>query len=237
MQNQDCSQPPGSRGCCNSGRTDSLVVSRPTVVPRPLARRAEAILLAVTTPSQNRSALRHVHWMLTHSGQFKRSNGRELRTAREICGLLLLDEVTLVGSETYPNHSIAESRTSCAPGHQTGSGARRQPVAAKRWGNITAFVPPRFVELCGRNSLTGRINAELESRRLPPTERVEVLHDQFIAQRQFVRIRRHGGCAPPCDASYAVRLQLCEPVTGAIALADGCHVGLGLLEAEQLSTR
>lgn len=54
-------------------RVDSLVVSRPRAVRRPAARRVEAILLALTTPSRNQSALPHIHRTLPQAELFHRA--------------------------------------------------------------------------------------------------------------------------------------------------------------------
>jgi CRISPR-associated protein Csb2 len=51
------SQPPGAQRVLYWRRTDSLVVSIPRVRQRPVARRVTTMLLALSTPSRNRSAL------------------------------------------------------------------------------------------------------------------------------------------------------------------------------------
>ena len=51
--------------------------------------------------------------------------------------------------------------------------------------------------------------------------------------RHFIRVRRHGGSAPPVDVGYALRITWKEPVPGPIVLGYGCHFGLGLFALEE----
>ena len=106
------------------------------------------------------------------------------------------------------------------------------PEGSRTWVSATPFVPPRFVKQRGRSSIAGQINAELESRNLPPAHEVDVLREESIALRHFVRVRHHGGPAPPRDTGYGIRIRLSEVVTGPIVLGYGCHFGLGMFVAE-----
>ena len=92
-------------------------------------------------------------------------------------------------------------------------------------------MPPRFVKKRGRNTLEGQVLAELESRGLPPAAQIDVLPDESVAMRHFVRVRRHGASPPPVDVGYALRITWNEPVPGPIVLGYGCHFGLGLFVA------
>jgi CRISPR-associated protein Csb2 len=74
---------------------------------------------------------------------------------------------------------------------------------ARVWVSATPFVPPRFTKRRGANSLLGQVNAELASRRLPPLQHLELLREESIAFRHYVRRRRHGGTPPPTDVGYA----------------------------------
>ncbi len=106
-------------------------------------------------------------------------------------------------------------------------------VGARTWMSLTPFVPPRYVKRRGRNTLEGQVFAELQSRGLQVAESVEVLRDESIALRHFVRVRRRGGSPPPVDIGYALRITWTEPVPGPIALGYGCHFGLGLFAAQE----
>jgi len=55
------SQPPDSQQVRHWRRADSLTVSRPTAARRSKTRPVEAMLLAISTPTRNKSALPHVH--------------------------------------------------------------------------------------------------------------------------------------------------------------------------------
>lgn len=67
------SQPPGSRRVLYWRRSDSFVVSHPRALRRPRARPVEAILLALTTPSRNKSALPHIQRTLPQAELFHRA--------------------------------------------------------------------------------------------------------------------------------------------------------------------
>lgn len=64
------SLPPGARRVLYWRPVDSLSVSRPPTPQRPLARPVEAMLLALSTPSRNKSALPHVHRTLPQAELF-----------------------------------------------------------------------------------------------------------------------------------------------------------------------
>ena len=105
------------------------------------------------------------------------------------------------------------------------------PQGSRIWRSATPFVPPRFVKPRGRNTIEGQIHAELASRGLPTPERIEVFRDESIKLRDFVRVRRHGGTAPPRDIGYAIQIELAEPIQGPLTLGYGSHFGLGRFAA------
>lgn len=67
------SQPPGSQRVLYWRRADALVVSAPARPQRPLEHRVEAMLLTLSTPSRNRSALPPVARTLPQAELFHRS--------------------------------------------------------------------------------------------------------------------------------------------------------------------
>jgi CRISPR-associated protein Csb2 len=101
------------------------------------------------------------------------------------------------------------------------------------WVSATPFVPPRFLKKRGANTLLGQLNAELASRALPPALHVELLRDESIALRHFVRSRKHGGLPPPIDMGYALKLELAMPIVGPLTLGYASHFGLGLFVASE----
>lgn len=98
---------------------------------------------------------------------------------------------------------------------------------AKAWQSSTPFVPPRYQKKNGRNSLTGQVTEELISRGFPAPVRIEILSQESIRFRHFIRAR-HDGARPPQNLSYAVRLTFAKEVSGPIALGYAAHFGLGL---------
>lgn len=70
---QNWSQPPGAQRVLYWRRTDSLVVSQPRVHRRPAARPITTMLVAVTTPNRNKSALPLVHRTLPQAELFHRA--------------------------------------------------------------------------------------------------------------------------------------------------------------------
>jgi CRISPR-associated protein Csb2 len=283
------SQPPGSQRALYWRRSDSLVVSTPRTIHRPVARPVEVILLALTTRSRNNSALPHVHRTLPQGELFHRAivgrvaKGRRVDcpelTGRDELGKALrdghrhahvlpldldgdkrIDHVLVYASmglgdaaqqairslkRTWTKGGAGEIQVAVLGRGDLGvlrnlpellaDGVEQllgPPRGSQTWISMTPFVPPRFVKQRGHNSIAGQIDAELESRGLPPSKYVEVLQDDSCALRHFVRVRHHGGPAPPRDIGYGIRIQLSEVVTGPIALGYGCHFGLGLFEAE-----
>lgn len=108
------------------------------------------------------------------------------------------------------------------------------PKGATTWTTLTPFVPPRFLKARGKNTLEGQLNAELEQRGLPPA-RVFVLPVEAQARfRHFVRMRYHGGDAPPNVQGWALRLEFDLPVSGPLCLGYGSHFGLGMFAAEEV---
>lgn len=103
---------------------------------------------------------------------------------------------------------------------------------SQTWTSETPFVPPRFVKSRGRNTIEGQIQAELASRDLPAALRIEVLAQDSVKLRDFVRVRHHGGNPPPQDIGYAIRIELPEPIQGPLTLGYASHFGLGRFAAE-----
>lgn len=101
------------------------------------------------------------------------------------------------------------------------------------WTSVTPFIPPRFVKRSGRNSIEGQIQAELESRGLPPVESIEVMENESISFRHFVRVRKHGATPPqpPVDVGFALKLKFSEPLVITklpLCLGYASHFGMGL---------
>ena len=105
--------------------------------------------------------------------------------------------------------------------------------ACQAWISVTPFVAPRYLKRSGKNSLLGQVNAELASRGLPQTVKVEILpwDSDTMALRHFVRVRSGDKSPPPSDTGYALRLHLAESITGPLTLGYASHFGLGLFQA------
>jgi CRISPR-associated protein Csb2 len=101
---------------------------------------------------------------------------------------------------------------------------------ARVWESHTPFVPPRHLKKRGRNTLEGQVTEELCSRGFPVPDRIELLHQESIGFRHFVRVRRNGA-RPAQDLGCAVRLTFPVPVNGPVALGYASHFGLGLFAA------
>jgi CRISPR-associated protein Csb2 len=95
------------------------------------------------------------------------------------------------------------------------------------WESLTPFLLPRHPKNSGRNTVNGQITEELTVRGFPAPTSIEILHDQSIGFRHFVRSRNNRP-RPPVDFGYAVRLTFSRPVTGPIAIGHSSHFGLGL---------
>ncbi|MFQ3581967.1 MAG: type I-U CRISPR-associated protein Csb2 [Chloracidobacterium sp.] len=105
------------------------------------------------------------------------------------------------------------------------------PEGAQVWESVTPFVLPKTPDRRSRRSVTGQVNAELVSRRLPEAASVEIDPELTRALRHFVRRRAHGGVPPKVDAGYGLRLRFSEPVRGPLLLGYAAHYGLGLFRA------
>ncbi|MDA1166337.1 MAG: type I-U CRISPR-associated protein Csb2 [Planctomycetota bacterium] len=107
------------------------------------------------------------------------------------------------------------------------------------WISATPFVPPRYLKRNGKNTLEGQIASELASRGLPELVSVELLdqsdsdsdRERARTLRHHVRVRRHGGGAPPLDVGFALKIELACPCPGPLLLGYGSHFGLGLFQA------
>ncbi len=98
---------------------------------------------------------------------------------------------------------------------------------AKVWQSLTPFMLPRHPKKNGRNTIEGQITEELTNRGFPTPESIEILRDESIDFRHFVRTRRKGA-RPPEEIGYAVRLTFSTPVAGPISIGYSSHFGLGL---------
>jgi len=283
-------QPPGSQRVLYWRRRDALIVSVPQTPRIPDDHRIEAVLLAMATPSRNRSALPHINRTLPQGELFHRAlvgrvgkgrridcpeltgqqkDGQHLQTGHQHAHILPLD----LDSDQHLDHvliyakmglgdqaqlairsmkrtwtkggvgdlqvavvgkgSLESMRGLCEPFQDTIERLLGPSQGTTIWISQTPMVMPRFIKRRGPNSLEGQINAELMSRGLPDTSRIEILREESIGMRHFVRIRRHGGNLPPQDAGYAIRLNLSECITGPLSLGYGSHFGLGLFGAGQ----
>ncbi|HRR34789.1 MAG TPA: type I-U CRISPR-associated protein Csb2 [Kiritimatiellia bacterium] len=101
---------------------------------------------------------------------------------------------------------------------------------ARVWQSATPLVLPRFRKKNGKNSIEGQIAAECASRGLPAPDHMEILKEESIVFRHYVR-RRSRGTPPPEDFGYALRLTFAEPVCGPLCLGHSSHFGLGLFAA------
>jgi CRISPR-associated protein Csb2 len=102
---------------------------------------------------------------------------------------------------------------------------------AQVWESVTPFVLPKTLDRRSRRSVSGQVNAELDSRRLPEAASVEIDLELTRSLRHFVRCRVHGGVPPKMDAGYGLRLQFSEPIRGPLLLGYASHYGLGLFRA------
>tara|TARA_R110002072_G_scaffold303099_1_gene493392 strand:- start:89230 stop:90894 length:1665 start_codon:yes stop_codon:yes gene_type:complete len=114
-----------------------------------------------------------------------------------------------------------------------------EAAGSRFWISATPFVPPRYLKRNGKNTLEGQIAAELASRGLPELVRFELLtqsasepdHERARILRHHVRVRGHGGQAPPMDAGFALKIELARPCSGPLLLGYASHFGLGLFQA------
>lgn len=105
------------------------------------------------------------------------------------------------------------------------------------WKSLTPFVLPRFQKKTGKNSLVGQIQAELESRSLPLAASVEILREETLTFRHFVRVRRNGTSppVPPADCGFSLRITFHEPLSVSklpLCLGYASHFGLGAFLAD-----
>lgn len=98
---------------------------------------------------------------------------------------------------------------------------------SKVWQSFTPLVLPRHVKKIGRNTIEGQITDELACRGFPTPEAIEILREESIRFRHFVRTRKERP-RPPEDFGYALRLRFTSPVSGPITLGHSSHFGLGL---------
>jgi CRISPR-associated protein Csb2 len=101
---------------------------------------------------------------------------------------------------------------------------------SKIWQSLTPLVLPRHRKKNGCNTLEGQIAEELTDRGFAAPESIEILREESIDFRHFVRTRREDS-SPPEDYGYAIRLTFATPVVGPIAIGYAAHFGLGLFKA------
>ncbi len=285
------SQPPGSQRIIYWRRSDALQVGTPKQSRRAAVKSLTSMLLALTTPSGNSSALPSVARTLPQAELLHRAIvGRAAKGNRIVCPELTgrdahgepllgahqhahilpldldndghLDHVLVHASmglgemaqrairtlrRTWMKGGVGELQVAVAGVGDVNSLRQMQgkigasishllgPLeGATVWISQTPFVPPRYVKKSGKNSLHGQVNAELASRGLPSAKQVDVLKDESIALRHFIRVRRRGGQPPPIDIGYAVRVEFDQPLISdslPLALGYGSHFGLGLFHA------
>ncbi len=285
------SQPPGSQRLIYWRRSDALQVGTPTRTRRTNVKYVTSMLLALTTPSGNTSALPSVTRTLPQAELFHRAivgragSGKKVNcpelTGRDANGKPLLGEhrhahvlpMDLDGDgrldhvlihapmglgemaqqairslrRTWMKGGVGELQVAivgmgdvnslrlltgvCGVSIEKFLGPRN---GSSTWISKTPFVPPRFTKKTGKNSLLGQIDSELASRGLPEAKQIDVLRDQSIELRHFVRRRSHGGQPPPIDIGYALRIEFPKPLEPGLlplTLGYGSHFGLGLFTA------
>ncbi|MCA9187919.1 MAG: type I-U CRISPR-associated protein Cas5/Cas6 [Planctomycetales bacterium] len=286
---QRWSHPPGSQRVVYWRRTNCLQVGAPHRIARPKASPVTTMLLAITSPSGNRSALPPVTRTLPQAELLHRalvgrvgkgeridcpeltgrdSDGQPLNGQHDHAHLLPLDldndghlDHILIhapmGLRDAAQHAISTLRRTWTKGGVgemqlalAGSGdlqslrRLRAPLrghitrilgpnaGATTWTSITPFVPPRFVKPRGKNSITGQVNAELESRGLPQAGTIALLpwDNDTLPMRHFVRRRRNRSHLPPVDVGYAIKIGFAEPLVldRPLVIGYGAHFGLGL---------
>lgn len=105
------------------------------------------------------------------------------------------------------------------------------PEGARSWESVTPFVLPKTLDRRSKRSVSGQIQTELASRRLPEAAGVEIDPELTRSLRHYVRRRLHGGVPPRVDAGYGLRLHFTEPIRGPLLLGYASHYGLGLFRA------
>lgn len=112
------------------------------------------------------------------------------------------------------------------------------PTGAVMWKSVTPFVPPRFLKKRGKNTIEGQLIAELGGRGLPEPSDIQVIDSRadarLLRMRHFVRSRRFGPVAP-LDCGFAFSLRFDRPVNGPLCLGYGCHFGMGMFRAVDVS--
>jgi CRISPR-associated protein Csb2 len=283
------SQPPGSQRVLYWRPSDAIQVATPPLRQPRREHRVEVMLLALSTPSRNKSALPHVSRTLPQAELIHRSivgragGGQRIHcpelTGRDEAGQPLQDghrhahvlPLDLDGDQ-HLDHILIYARMGLGSRAQAavrslkrtwskggvnlqvsfvGAGCLTQlrvvqeslskgieavlgPTEGSRvWISQTPFVPPRHLKSGGKNTLSGQVVAELESRGLPVASSIKCIETENIRPlRHFVRVRRHGGNAPPLDVGFELRMEFPEPVSGPLTLGYGAHFGLGLFRTE-----
>lgn len=105
------------------------------------------------------------------------------------------------------------------------------PEGAQVWESVTPFVLPKTLDRRSKRRVTGQVNTELVSRRLPEANTVEIDLELTRSFRHFVCRRIRGGVPPKVDAGYGLRLRFAEPIEGPLLLGYASHYGLGLFRA------
>jgi CRISPR-associated protein Csb2 len=108
-----------------------------------------------------------------------------------------------------------------------------KPVAelaeARTWVSSTPFVAPRHMK-AKRHTLEDQIQAELESRGLPPAVHTEVSSTSVAWKagfHRFVLTRRDSARRPPLTSFFHLRIELKSAIRGPLMLGYASHFGLG----------
>lgn len=278
-------QPPGSQLSLYSRPANGMNVSPPARPTLPKVPAVNAMLISISTRSENRSALPPVSRTLPQAEilhrqlvgaffrKFKRNcpaltgcdeRGTPLRNSHQHTHILPLDldqdghldhilihaPMGLESDAQFAIRAIRKTYAKKSPELQlavAGVGTAEELLAnsstsivsnqSRTWKSVTPFVLPRFQKKSGKNSLVGQVQAELESRGLPLAASVEILREQTLAFRHFIRVRR-GGMSPPippADCGFALRIAFNEPLCVSklpLSLGYASHFGLGVFCAD-----
>lgn len=115
----------------------------------------------------------------------------------------------------------------------------RHPYLApsRSWQSVTPYLHPWFRKKSF--SVEDQIRREIAARGLPEPELEAVptvkIHGRERRPVHFHRFRRRAGLTQPDTRGSFWRVTFAEPVAGPIALGFGCHFGLGMFAALDLS--
>lgn len=111
-------------------------------------------------------------------------------------------------------------------------------ATAAVWRSVTPYYHPWHRKRHGRFGPEDQLRRELATRGLP--EPVEVVPVPYVVAGgrplppgQFRRVWPRGGGTSPDPRGGFWQIVFPEPVTGPLALGDGCHYGLGVFAAQE----